>query len=292
MSLDDCLNDLPLIAILRGLRAEEAPAVGDALIEAGFRLLEVPLNSPEPFKSLRLLAERHGERALVGAGTVISASDVGRVADAGGRLIVMPHGDPVVIREAKRQGLICTPGVATPTEAFAALYAGADALKLFPAEALPPAVVKAWRAVMPREIGLYPVGGIAPGTMAAYWQAGASGFGLGSALFTPALAPDQVAANARAFAEAFAALDAGVDALKLFPAEALPPVVVKAWLAVLPKGTRLVPVGGITPDNMAPYIAAGAAGFGLGSALYKAGQEVAEVGANARTFVAAWRNRA
>jgi 2-dehydro-3-deoxyphosphogalactonate aldolase len=202
-SLDSCLAELPLIAILRGLAPENAPAVGDVLIEAGFRLLEVPLNSPRPFESIARLAEAHGGQALIGAGTVLTPSDVGRVADAGGRLVVMPHADPVVIREAKRQRLACTPGVATPTEAFAALDAGADALKLFPAEALSPAVLKAWRAVLPEGTRLIPVGGITPETMAPWRAAGAAGFGLGSALFRPDLAPDAVARNARAFVAAW-----------------------------------------------------------------------------------------
>jgi 2-dehydro-3-deoxyphosphogalactonate aldolase len=202
-SLDSCLAELPLIAILRGLAPENAPAVGDVLIEAGFRLLEVPLNSPRPFESIARLAEAHGGQALIGAGTVLVPSDVGRVADSGGRLVIMPHADPVVIREAKRQRLVCTPGVATPTEAFRALDAGADALKLFPAEAMSPAVLRAWLAVLPAGTRLIPVGGITPETMAPWRAAGAVGFGLGSALFRPDLAPDAVARNARAFVAAW-----------------------------------------------------------------------------------------
>ena len=136
-----------------------------------------------------MLAEAFGERALIGAGTVRDRADVARIAEAGGRLIVMPHGDVAVIGAAKQRGLLCVPGVATPTEAFAALDAGADALKLFPAEALPPAVVKAWRAVLPKEVWLLPVGGIPPDNMAAYLAAGANGFGLGSALYKPGMTP-------------------------------------------------------------------------------------------------------
>ncbi|HET6468503.1 MAG TPA: 2-dehydro-3-deoxy-6-phosphogalactonate aldolase [Geminicoccaceae bacterium] len=204
-SLDSCFEELPLIAILRGLVPEQAIAVGRELIDAGFRILEVPLNSPRPFDSIALLAETYGSKALVGAGTVLTPSDVGRVKDANGRIVVMPHADPVVIREAKRQHLACTPGVATPTEAFRALDAGADALKLFPAEALPPAVVKAWLAVLPKGTRLIPVGGITPETMSPYRAAGAAGFGLGSALFRPDLPVEEVGHNARAFADAWRA---------------------------------------------------------------------------------------
>ncbi len=204
MSVDlrQALAELPLVAILRGLAPENALAVGQVLIDAGFRIIEVPLNSPRPFESIGLLAKAFGARALVGAGTVLRTEDVVRVKDAGGGLIVMPHGDAAIIREAKRQGLICVPGVATPTEGFAALGAGADGLKLFPAEALPPAVVKAWRAVLPPETLLLPVGGIAPESMVAYLAAGASGFGLGSALFVPSATPAVVRERAQAFATA------------------------------------------------------------------------------------------
>jgi 2-dehydro-3-deoxyphosphogalactonate aldolase len=208
--LQDILAPLPLIAILRGLKPAEAPAIGEALLGAGFVAIEVPLNSPEPLASIRLLADAFGERALIGAGTVRDPADVARVAAAGGRLVVMPHGDVPVIDAAKQRGLLCVPGVATPTEAFAALDAGADALKLFPAEALPPAVVKAWRAVLPKEAWLLPVGGIRPDSMAPYLAAGANGFGLGSALYKPGMTPAHIAANARAFADAYATL--GVQA--------------------------------------------------------------------------------
>jgi len=200
------LEPLPLIAILRGVTPAEATAIGEALIGAGFVAIEVPLNSPEPLASIRALADAFGERALIGAGTVRDPADVARIAAAGGRLIVMPHDDAAVIGAAKQRGLLCVPGVATPTEAFAALDAGADALKLFPAEALPPAVVRAWRAVLPKDVWLLPVGGIQPDSMAPYLAAGADGFGLGSALYKAGMAPAQVATNARAFAAAYAAL--------------------------------------------------------------------------------------
>jgi len=197
--LRQALDELPLVAILRGLAPENALAVGQVLVDAGFRIIEVPLNSPRPFDSIRILAEAFGARALVGAGTVLRNEDVARVRDAGGRLIVMPHGDTAIIREAKSQGLPCVPGVATPTEGFTALAAGADGLKMFPAEAIPPAVVKAWRAVFPPETLLMPVGGITPERMADYLAAGASGFGLGSALFVPSMTPAAVRERAQAF---------------------------------------------------------------------------------------------
>lgn len=193
----EALAALPLVAILRGLRPEEADGVGDALVGAGVTIIEVPLNSPDPFASIRRLADRHGERALVGAGTVLDPADVDRVRDAGGRLVVMPHSDPAVIARAVALGLDCTPGVATPTEAFSALAAGATALKLFPGEAMPPAIVKAWRAVMPPGTLLLPVGGVGPANMAAYRQAGADGFGLGTALYGPGLPAEAVAERAR-----------------------------------------------------------------------------------------------
>jgi len=199
------LAPLPLVAILRGVEPEDAPPVGEALLEAGFVAIEVPLNSPEPFASIRALAETVGGRALIGAGTVLASGQVARVADAGGRLIVMPHGDPAIVREAKAGGLFCVPGVATPTEAFAALDAGADALKLFPAEALPPVVVKAWRAVLPRDAWLFPVGGITTTAIQPYLLAGADGFGLGSALFRPEMPIGTIRANALAFAAAYRA---------------------------------------------------------------------------------------
>lgn len=204
--LDVAMAALPLVAILRGLEPADAVAVGAALVEAGFRIIEVPLNSPEPFTSIAHLAERYGERCVVGAGTVLDPAAVAALADAGGDLVVMPHGDPVVIAAAKAMGLACVPGVATPTEAFAALAAGADALKLFPAEILPPAAVKAMLAVLPKGTSLLPVGGIEPTSMAAYVAAGAKGFGLGSALFKPGMSPTEVGRRARAFVEAWHAL--------------------------------------------------------------------------------------
>jgi 2-dehydro-3-deoxyphosphogalactonate aldolase len=202
-ALQEHLADLPLVAILRGVAPDDVVAIGRILIDAGFRAIEVPLNSPEPLRSIAALAEAFGAHALIGAGTVLDPADVGGVAGAGGRLSVMPHADHAVIRAAKTADLWCVPGVATPTEAFGALAAGADALKMFPAEALPPTVVKAWRAVLPKEAWLLPVGGIAPEVMPAYLAAGASGFGLGSALYRPGLRPEVIARHAAAFVTAY-----------------------------------------------------------------------------------------
>nr|WP_210340248.1 2-dehydro-3-deoxy-6-phosphogalactonate aldolase [Microvirga splendida] len=204
----ECLAELPLIAILRGLKPEDAEAVGHVLVEAGFRIIEVPLNSPEPFRSIERLARAMPQNVLVGAGTVLDPQQVNGIRDVGGRLVVMPHADLDVVRRAKELELICTPGVATPTEAFAALKAGADAIKIFPAEAIPPAVVKAWRAVLPKDALVVPVGGIKPDNMKPYVDAGANGFGLGSALFTPAMSVEEIGRRARDFAAAWQALSA------------------------------------------------------------------------------------
>jgi 2-dehydro-3-deoxyphosphogalactonate aldolase len=201
----DYLAPLPFCAVLRGITPEEVPAVADALVAEGFRILEVPLNSPRPFESIALLAERCKD-ALVGAGTVLDPADVPRVREAGGDLVVMPHADLAVVREARRLGMVCMPGVATPTEAFAALAAGADALKMFPAEALPPAALRAWRAVLPRDTIVLAVGGMKPDTLAPYWAAGADGFGTGSNLYAPGVDAGNVRRAAAAYATAFRAL--------------------------------------------------------------------------------------
>lgn len=205
ISLADALARQPLVAILRGIAPAEIDAVGDALVEAGILVIEVPLNSPDPLVSIERLARRHGAATLIGAGTVLSAAAVREVAAAGGRLVVMPHADAEVIRAVKSAGLVCVPGVATPTEAFAALATGADALKLFPGEAMPPPIVKAWRAVIPPEVMLIPTGGVSAANIAAYRAAGAAGFGIGSALYKPGVTAAQVATGARALVAAVAA---------------------------------------------------------------------------------------
>jgi 2-dehydro-3-deoxyphosphogalactonate aldolase len=196
------LEQCPLVAILRGLQPAKAIEVGELMVDVGFRIIEVPLNSPQPLQSIERLADAFGDRAIIGAGTVLQSQDIGAVARAGGRLIVMPHADTSLIRQVDHLGLFCIPGVATPSEAFAAIEAGADALKMFPAEAMPPPVVKAWRAVIRPPIKLLPVGGITPTSMQAYFEAGASGFGLGSALFKPDLSLPTLRENAFAFVDA------------------------------------------------------------------------------------------
>lgn len=206
LSLRSYLSPLPLVAVLRGITPAELPVIATALTDEGFRMIEVPLNSPDAFVSIRLLAEEFGERCLTGAGTVLKVSDVALVAEAGGRLVVMPHADVEIVREAKRQGLVCVPGVATPTEAFAALDAGADGLKMFPADQLPPAALKAWRAVLPRDTLVFAVSGIRPDNMAGYWAAGADGFGTGSNLYAPGASSATVRAVAAEYAAGCAAL--------------------------------------------------------------------------------------
>ena len=202
-SFPDQLRRLPLVAILRGIKPEEAEDIGRALVEAGFGLVEVPLNSPNPFDSIERLARTLGTHALVGAGTVLDPDDVHRIAGAGGRMIISPHMDPSVIGTARAAGLAAIPGIATPTEAFTALRAGADALKLFPAEMMPPAVVKALLAVLPPGVPLLPVGGISPDNMGAYLAAGAAGFGIGSALYKPGMDAAAVGEAARRFVAAY-----------------------------------------------------------------------------------------
>lgn len=207
---DAALRTLPLIAILRGIKPIESEGVAAALHAAGFRLIEIPLNSPDPFDSIARVRRALPADALVGAGTVLRADDVERLRAAGGELLVMPHADQAVIRAAKAAGLVCVPGVATPTEAFTAVAAGADALKLFPAELISPPVLKAMRAVLPKALPLLPVGGITPETMAGYVRAGANGFGLGSSLYTPGASAADVGERARRFVDTWRALRQGV----------------------------------------------------------------------------------
>jgi len=201
---DAALAALPLVAILRGIRPDEVEAIALRLYEQGFRLIEVPLNSPQALDSIARLARCLPADALLGAGTVLSPDAADRVREAGGELIVMPHADTRVIAHVKAQGLSCVPGAATPTEALACVEAGADAVKLFPAELLTPAVVKAMRAVLPPGLRLLPVGGITPAAMAAYCAAGAAGFGLGGALYAPGMTAAEVAERARGFVSSYA----------------------------------------------------------------------------------------
>jgi 2-dehydro-3-deoxyphosphogalactonate aldolase len=204
MTFTDMLAAHPVIAILRGLTPEEAPAIGDVLLDAGVRILEVPLNSPRPFESIAILSRRCGADALVGAGTVMSAADVARVAEAGGRLAISPHLDVAVVAAAKAAGLVAIPGAFTPSEIFAAMRAGADAVKLFPAELIGPEGLRALRAVVPPGVALIPVGGVSAATMPAWRAAGAAGFGVGSALYRPGRAAAEVTALARAMVGASA----------------------------------------------------------------------------------------
>jgi 2-dehydro-3-deoxyphosphogalactonate aldolase len=195
-------DSCPLVAIIRGVTPAEVEGVGEALIGAGIRIVEVPLNSPDPLASIERLARRFGDEALIGAGTVLQPAQVREVADAGGRIVVSPSTRIEVIEATVAAGLVSSPGYFTPSEAFAALDAGAHVLKLFPAEAAPPAVVKAQRAVLPKHVPLVVVGGVTPDRMAAYRAAGADGFGLGSALYRPGASAAEVAENARAFVAA------------------------------------------------------------------------------------------
>jgi 2-dehydro-3-deoxyphosphogalactonate aldolase len=194
---------LPLLAILRGLPPEDAPAVGRALVEAGITTLEVPLNAPRALEAMRALIAALGEAALIGAGTVMTPDAVDTVAEAGGRIIVSPNCDPAMIARTKARGLHSWPGVFTPTEAFAALKAGADGLKLFPASMAGPGGLKALRAVLPPGTRVYAVGGAGPENFAAWIKASADGFGIGSALYTPGLPAAEVAARARAVVTAY-----------------------------------------------------------------------------------------
>ena len=195
-----------IIAILRGVAPADANAVCETLIAAGISVIEVPLNSPEPFASIIRLSKRFGDKVLIGAGTVTDWEQVPKVADAGGRIIVMPHADERIVEAARRRNLFVVPGFATPTEGFRMVEAGADGIKLFPAEAYPPKVLKALRAVLPRNIPILPVGGITPSNMKEYWEAGADGFGLGSALYKPGDPAAKVAQAAADFRFALHAL--------------------------------------------------------------------------------------
>jgi 2-dehydro-3-deoxyphosphogalactonate aldolase len=202
MDLRAALSYCPIVAILRGVKPDEIDAIGDALIEAGVTVIEVPLNSPKPFESIKRLADRHAHHALVGAGTVLEVADVARVKDAGGQLVVAPNFDADVVRAAKAANLTALPGVMTPSEGFAALKAGADGLKLFPAEIIPPAVFKAWRAVFPANCLLLAVGGVGVDNIKTYAAAGASGYGIGSSLYKPGRAAAEIGPLAAALVSA------------------------------------------------------------------------------------------
>jgi len=193
-----------IVAILRGMHPNEALAVGQALLDAGVRVIEVPLNSPEPLVSIERLARAYGDAALIGAGTVLSAAAADAAADAGAKLVLAPNFDATVVARCRQRGLLAMPGVATPTEGFQALAAGADALKLFPAEALGPPVMKAWRAVFPTATAMFAVGGVGEHNLAVYKAAGAAGVGTGSALFVPGVAPAELTKRARRLVQAWA----------------------------------------------------------------------------------------
>jgi 2-dehydro-3-deoxyphosphogalactonate aldolase len=197
------LDTLPLIAILRGLAPEEALDVAGALEAAGFLALEVPLNSPRPLESIQRIRQAFGDRLMVGAGTVLNPEQVAAVAGAGGQLIVSPNCDPSVIAATKAAGLVSAPGVFTPTEAFAALQAGADALKLFPADVAGHAALKAMKAVLPPEAPVLAVGGVEPQTLAGWRKVGAAGFGIGSSLYKPGDSAEAVGERARRFVQAW-----------------------------------------------------------------------------------------
>lgn len=209
--LTEILRRTGLVAILRGVTSTEVGEIGASLYAAGFRIIEVPLGSPDALASIAILRAGLPGDCLVGAGTVLSRSQVEEVRRAGGQLIVMPHSAPELIRAARAAHLAVAPGVATPTEAFAALAAGADVLKMFPAELLGPAVLKAWRAVLPAGTPVMPVGGITPEKLAGFVAAGATGFGLGAALYHPGVSASDVAARASAFVDAWQAARAYHD---------------------------------------------------------------------------------
>lgn len=203
ISFADAFSACPLVAILRGVRPDEVEGIADSLVEAGFTLIEVPLNSPDPFDSIARLAKRFGRTAIVGAGTVLSVADVSRLSDAGGKMVISPNTNVQVIAASVAAGMASLPGYFTPSEAFAALEAGATALKLFPAEGASPGVLKAHRAVLPKQLPVLAVGGITPATMAPWLAAGANGFGLGSALYKPAATAAEVGTAARDFVTAW-----------------------------------------------------------------------------------------
>jgi 2-dehydro-3-deoxyphosphogalactonate aldolase len=202
-TFEQATADCGIVAILRGVTLDEVTAIGDALHAAGIRVVEVPLNSPEPFRSIAALAARFQDRMVVGAGTVLDVDSVDRVKSAGGQISVSPDCNPQVIARAVERGLVPLPGVFTPSEAFTAVRAGARHLKLFPAEAASPKTVKAWKAVLPRDVKVYAVGGVTPGNMTEWADAGCAGFGIGSNIYKPGMSPDDVGKAARDFVAAW-----------------------------------------------------------------------------------------
>lgn len=206
MTFDEAVAQCGIIAILRGVRPSEVVAIGEALYEAGIRIVEVPLNSPDPFVSIAALADTFKGRLVTGAGTVLDVASVDLLKISSGTISVSPDCNPAVIGRAVEQGLVPLPGVFTPTEAFTAIRAGASHLKLFPAEAASPVTVKAWKAVLPKHVKLYAVGGVTPANMQAWADAGCSGFGIGSNIYKPGMTADDVRLNAGAFVAAWNAL--------------------------------------------------------------------------------------
>ena len=202
-SFEKAVSEMPLIPVLRGISPEDVLPITDALYEAGFRIAEVTLNSPRPYDSIELMAKSFGERMLIGAGTVLTAEEVGAVQAAGGALIVSPDMNPVVITQTRARGMVSLPGVATPTEAFSALRAGAHGLKVFPAEMIPPTVIKAMRAILPKGLPLFAVGGISQENLQSFLEMGATGVGLGSSLYRPGIELDDFRAVATSIAKAY-----------------------------------------------------------------------------------------
>ena len=202
MNFEDAFRQMPIIAILRGVRPTEAVAIAEAVLESGIRVIEIPLNSPDPFTSIRHVADRLAQRAIVGAGTVLSEAEVEGVADAGGRIIVSPNMDTRVIRKTKARGLVSAPGIMTPSEAFAALAAGADVLKIFPGEFFSLAIIRAMAAVLPKTSVLVLVGGVTPDSIGVFRGSPVAGFGVGSSIYKPGMSAADVKVSGTRFADA------------------------------------------------------------------------------------------
>lgn len=201
MQLNEAMDKCRLVAILRGVRPDEAVDMADALISAGFAMIEVPLNSPDPLTSIERMVNSFGEDAVIGAGTVLTVHECGQLADIGAQLVISPNCDTAVIRKTKELGLFSFPGVATPSEALAALFAGSDGIKLFPFETLGPSAIKAWRPVLPKKTSIIPVGGITAENMRPLVKLGATGFGIGSALYQPGISATELHKRAKSFVD-------------------------------------------------------------------------------------------